>query len=362
MIGTVLPVCAFASAAILAAVATLVARRFATARGFVDQPGGHKGHATPTALGGGIAITLAIIIPILLGVGAARVFMNHCPTWFPQELAPHLAGIVARAPTALGLVLAAAAMCGMGLLDDARPLAPRIKLAFQLPVTLFLVIGLDLRLMAHWPYVISAALSVLWMLILTNSFNFLDNMDGLAAGVAMIAAAVFGVTAAFAGQIFVPVCCWLLAGAMAGFLPYNFHPASIFMGDAGSQVIGLLLAAFTILTTFADPSCGERPIGVIAPLVVMAVPLYDTVSVCFLRWRIGAPIWKGDRRHFSHRLARRGMGVRKAVLVIWLATLVTAVPALLLPTATWPQAGGIIVHTLLVVSLVALLESAGPNE
>jgi UDP-GlcNAc:undecaprenyl-phosphate GlcNAc-1-phosphate transferase len=153
------------------------------------------------------------------------------------------------------------------------------------------------------------------------------------------------------------MCCLLLAGALVGFLPFNFAPASIYMGDAGSMVIGLLLATFTILTTFADPRQGELPVGVLAPLVVMAVPLYDTLSVVYIRWRSGDPVWTGDRRHFSHRLVRRGMEPRRAVMVIWLATLVTALPALLLPRAEWMLAWGILVQTALVVFLLALLES-----
>jgi UDP-GlcNAc:undecaprenyl-phosphate GlcNAc-1-phosphate transferase len=220
----------------------------------------------------------------------------------------------------------------------------------------------DLRLLSHLGTVPSMVLSMLWILTLMNSLNFLDNMDGLAAGVALIVTAIFALAAMRDGQLFVPTCCGLLVGALAGFLPFNFHPASIYMGDAGSLVIGLLLAVFTILTTFADPARGQQPIGALAPLVVMAVPLYDTASVIFLRWRIGVPIWTGDRRHFSHRLVRRGMSVPQAVIVIWLATLVTALPALLLPTASWPLAWGIAVQTLLVVALVALLESAGSSR
>ena len=128
------------------------------------------------------------------------------------------------------------------------------------------------------------------------------------------------------------------------------------------MVIGLLLAVLTILTVFADPGQGHRPIGILAPLVVMAVPLYDTASVVLLRLRSGASLWVGDRRHFSHRLVRRGMSVRKAVLVIWLATLVTSLPAVLLPRADWPLAWGVMLQTLLVVALVALLESSGHAE
>jgi len=352
----------FLGAGFISVLGTLVVRRWSLSRGFVDRPGGHKGHAAPVALGGGVAITLAVVLPMLAGVLAARFLAASPPAWLPGEVAMHLKGIVAKTPLALGLAGAALAMCIMGLVDDARPLRPALKLLIQLIVVVSVVALLDVRLLSHLSWPISVGLSALWLLTLTNSLNFLDNMDGLAAGVGMVAASVFAMTATAAGQVFVPTCCWLLAGSLAGFLLFNFHPARVFMGDAGSQVIGLLLAVFTILTTFADPSLGQRPIGVIAPLVVMAVPLYDTISVCLIRWRSGEPIWKGDRRHFSHRLVRRGMGVRKAVLVIWLATLVTALPAVQLPTATWPQACGILSHTLLVVLLVALLETAGSSE
>lgn len=354
-----LPFLAFAGAGVISVLGTWLVRRWSLAKSFVDRPGGRKRHAAPVALGGGIAVTLAVILPIIAAIVAAKVLAAASPSWLPTELSLHLGGIAAKTPLALGIIAATIAMCLMGLVDDARPLKPGAKFLLQLVIALVLVVGFDLRLLSHLSFPVSTTLSVLWILTLTNSLNFLDNMDGLASGVAMIAAAVFATTASYAGQLFVPVCCWLVAGALAGFLFYNFHPASIFLGDAGSQVIGLWLAVLTILTTFADPSQGQRPIGVIAPLVVMAVPLYDTLSVIVLRWRSGASVWAGDRRHFSHRLVSRGMGVRKAVLIIWLTTLVTALPAVLLPTASWPLAFGILLHTVLVVLLVAMLESVG---
>ncbi len=355
----ILPIAAFLTAAAVSAAGTAWVRRGALARGFVDLPGGHKSHDRPVALGGGLAITFAVLLPILLTLAVANGFAANPPQWLPYEIAVHIDGIVSRNFLALGIVLATVTMCILGLADDARPMRPGLKLLGQFLIALFLVVGCNLRLMSHLPYGFSAILSLAWILTLTNSFNFLDNMDGLAAGVGMIAAAIFATTAASAGQLFVPLCCWLLVGALAGFLPFNFHPARIFLGDAGSMVIGMLLAVFTILTTFAAPEQGQQPFGMLAPLVVMAVPLYDTASVIYLRWRLGVPIWTGDRRHFSHRLARRGMSAPQAVLVIWLATLVTALPALLLPGASWPLAWGIILQTLLVVSLVALLESPG---
>jgi UDP-GlcNAc:undecaprenyl-phosphate/decaprenyl-phosphate GlcNAc-1-phosphate transferase len=327
--------------------------------GFVDHPGGHKGHAGPIALGGGVAIAAAVAVPMLAAVILARFGGAGL---LPEAARIHLGGIVSKTPLALGIIAGIVITCGMGLWDDRRPLRPLPKLMVQMIVAAGLVLVYDLRLLSHLGWTVSSALSILWILTLMNSLNFLDNMDGLAAGVAMIASSVFAFAALADGQFFVPACCMLLAGALAGFLPFNFFPAKIFMGDAGSQVIGMLLGVFTILTTFADPARGQKPIGALAPLVVMAVPLYDTVSVVFLRMRMHVSIWTGDRRHISHRLINRGMSVPRAVLIIWLATLVTALPALLLATASWTLAWCIAGETIFVVSVVAFLEWTGSKQ
>jgi len=355
-------IAALGSSLLLSCAGTWLVRRISIAHGFVDRPGGHKAHAAPVALGGGTAITAAVVIPMLSVMLVSRWIADAPPDWLPEAVRPHLAGIRARSTLGFGIVLAATALCVMGLVDDARPLNPLLRFLFQLSIALVLTIGFELRLLSYLGNTLSVLLTVIWIVTLINSFNFLDNMDGLAAGVAAIAATVFAVAAMRAGQIFVPACCCLLAGSLFGFLLFNFHPASIFMGDAGSTVIGFLLAVFTVLTTFADPAAGESPIGVLAPIVVMAVPLYDTVSVFFLRMRSGVPVWRGDRRHFSHRLVKRGMPPRRAVLVIWLATLVTALPALLLARADWFLGAGIVTQTLLVVILVALLERGGADD
>ena len=346
--------------ALLSAILTFITRRLARKHSFVDLPGAHKGHTRPVALGGGIAILIAVVCPMMLATITATIWHSSAPAWLPPAVRIHLGGIVTKTPLAWAIISAAAATCLLGHWDDVRPLGPLFKFLVEIAIALFLVIPFKLRLLSHLGDGPSIALSVLWIVTLMNSLNFLDNMDGLAGGVALIAAAIFALAAHRDGQVFVPVCCALFAGALAGFLPFNFYPASIYMGDAGSLLIGLFLAVFTILTTFADPARGQQPIGVLAPLVVMAVPLYDTASVIFLRWRQGSPIWTGDRRHFSHRLVRRGMSVPQAVCIIWLATLVTALPALWLATATWPVAWGIALQAVLVIALVALLEGSGP--
>ncbi|MCH9034684.1 MAG: undecaprenyl/decaprenyl-phosphate alpha-N-acetylglucosaminyl 1-phosphate transferase, partial [Planctomycetes bacterium] len=212
------------------------------------------------------------------------------------------------------------------------------------------------------PEPLSIALTVLWIVLITNAFNFLDNMDGLSAGVAVIAATVFAVAATRAGQVFVPVMAWVLVGALLGFLRFNFSPATIFMGDAGSLVIGYFMAVLTILVTFYDPSQNLTPFGVLMPIVVLAVPLYDVASVVIHRIRLGESPFRGDRRHFSHRLVKRGMTPRGAVLTIYLATAATALPAIVLPSVDWVGAILLLVQCLCVVAMIAILEHVTPGR
>ncbi|MEP0842476.1 MAG: undecaprenyl/decaprenyl-phosphate alpha-N-acetylglucosaminyl 1-phosphate transferase, partial [Phycisphaerae bacterium] len=160
-----------------------------------------------------------------------------------------------------------------------------------------------------------------------------------------------------AGQVFVPCLLLLIAGAALGFLIYNFPPASIFMGDAGSLVLGYLLAVGTVLTTFKDPHQQVRPFGVLVPLLVFAVPLYDQVSVIVRRVRAGVSIFRGDRRHFSHRLVKLGMRPTSAVLTIYLATLATGLPAVLVPGLEWPEALLVLGQCAAVVAIIAILEA-----
>ncbi len=338
-------------------IGTLVVRRCAIRFNFVDRPAGHKGHEKPVALGGGIAIVVAIISPIVLGTALARMLgRDDLPEWIPSLFATHAEGIASK----LGMVLA---ICGgaivlhiVGLIDDRRALGPIPKFVVQIAVALFIAGPMGIRAVEALGPPLSICLTVLWIVLITNAFNFLDNMDGLSAGVAMIAAAIFGVTSMMAGQVFVPVLAWVVAGSLLGFLVFNFSPASIFMGDAGSLVVGYMMAVLTILTTFYDPSKGSEPLGVIVPIVVLAVPLYDVTSVVIHRLRLGISPFRGDRRHFSHRLVRKGLTERGAVLTIYLATAATGLPAILLPTTNWTGAILILLQCLCVVMIIAILE------
>ena len=227
--------------------ATYVVRSWSLRRGFVDRPSGHKRHGSPVALSGGIALFIAICLPILAGTFVAWALSGGAPpSWLPAVLQPHMSGVASKLPVVLAIVAGALVLHVVGLIDDRRPLGPWFKLAAQLVVALFTAWPMSIRAMEALPAPLSVGVTVVWLVLITNAFNFLDNMDGLSAGVAAIAAAIFAVASLNAGQIFVPVMALVVVGALVGFLFFNFSPAAIFMGDAGSLVIGYLMGVLTV--------------------------------------------------------------------------------------------------------------------
>jgi UDP-GlcNAc:undecaprenyl-phosphate GlcNAc-1-phosphate transferase len=248
----------------------------------------------------------------------------------------------------------------MGLIDDRKAMGPYSKLLVQLGVATALVaFNPSLRALTALGYVPSLVLTVLWITAVTNAFNFLDNMDGLSAGVACVCAICFFVTAITIGQWFVAASLALLIGALLGFLCFNFPPASIFMGDSGSLVIGFILGVLTIRTTYlpAGEDLGAGWYAIFVPVIVLAVPLYDLIVVSLIRISRGVSPFKGDTNHFSHRLVARGMSKRTAVLCLYLISAATGVGAIILPHAQSSFVAILVfVQTLLILGVVALLE------
>jgi len=347
----------------LSLLATPLTRRLAARFGMMDVPARHKAHGRAVPLLGGCAIFASVLAPSLLAIALARVWgASGAPDWLPKDLKIHVPGATGRAGQALGILAAAFCLHVLGLIDDRKHLGPWIKLLVELLVCMGTVLLCNVRVLTAAGEPTSSIVSVFWLTAITNAFNFLDNMDGLSAGVAAICSAALLAAAASMGQVFVAAWLCLLLGALLGFLVYNFPPATTFMGDAGSLVIGFLLAVMTCLTTYVRPGEVYYLYGVFVPLVLMAVPLYDMVSVVTLRLRERASPMVGDRRHFSHRLVRRGMSVRTAVLTIYLCTAGTAIAASLLPHVA-DRAGATLVfaQTVAIVLIIALLES-GPNK
>ena len=213
------------------------------------------------------------------------------------------------------------------------------------------------------------AVSVVWIVGLVNSFNMLDNMDGLSAGVAAIAAAILAAAALLTPrpdnhqpQLFVAGFLLLLVGSLLGFLGHNRPPARLFMGDAGSYLIGYLLAMATLTATFAGGGLQPSASGCLAPLCVMAVPIYDTASVVLIRLRQRRSPFVGDKSHFSHRLVKLGMTQRQAVLTIYLATATCGLGALLLHQVDGVGAILVLLLVACTLLLVAVLESTGGRK
>ena len=226
-------------------------------------------------------------------------------------------GLNKRSLELAAIFLGAFGMLIVGLLDDKHELKPSVKFAGQFLIAA-LVAAAGARITLFVPNIIfSYAITIVWILTLINAFNFMDNMNGLCAGLGAISALCFALLSAFAGQYLVALIAFVTCGALLGFLPYNYPRARAFLGDAGSHLVGYLLAVLAILPHFYSQK-NPHALAVLSPLLILAVPLGDMVWVVLLRWKLGKPFYVGDNNHLSHRLVQRGFTRAKAVMLIWL--------------------------------------------
>jgi UDP-GlcNAc:undecaprenyl-phosphate GlcNAc-1-phosphate transferase len=341
--------------------------------GHVDQPGteAHKEHDRAVPNIGGIGIFAATAGPLAAAMVAGWAISADRWSGFLAPVGEHIAGLRSVTPMGLALVGALTAMHVMGRIDDRSRLSARVKLGVQLIVAAVLVCGFDMRVLhlldGNGPggIALSMVISVLWICVVTNAMNMLDNMDGLSAGVGAVIAGMYLAATIIGGQWFVAALSAMLLGALLGFLVFNFPPAKVFMGDGGSLVMGMLLAVISIRTTYFnvhDPVSPGDWYGLAMPLMVMAVPLYDFVSVTLIRLSQGRSPFVGDRNHFSHRLVRKGLSVRAAVVVIYLCTLATGISGVMLSSLTYWQAMLAAGQTAAVIAVLALLEYGGRQE
>jgi UDP-GlcNAc:undecaprenyl-phosphate GlcNAc-1-phosphate transferase len=336
-----------AVSALVCGAARLVAPRF----GLVDTPGGRKAHRAPTPLGGGVSIWAAVMI-VLSALGLAAWLGRDAlpPAWHP-----YIEGAWIRAGRLALLMGLSTLIMLMGLADDRVGLGWKLRLGVQFALAaIYVFLGEQATFFqsSRW---LTALVTIIWIVGLTNAFNFLDNMDALAASVALIVSLLFAGAQLAVGSLFVPAVLVILAGALAGFLFHNRPPARLFMGDAGSNFIGFLLGTLTVTGTFTRE--GFNPLGVLAPILIMAVPLYDTVSVILIRIREGRSPFEADRKHFSHRLVERGLTPAQAVATIDLVTLAAGLGALLLHRVQSPlEAFVILGQTFCVLGVISMLE------
>ncbi|MBM4002626.1 MAG: undecaprenyl/decaprenyl-phosphate alpha-N-acetylglucosaminyl 1-phosphate transferase [Planctomycetes bacterium] len=342
-------------------------RRFAIRLGLLDHPSARKVHSSPTPLGGGVAIWAGVVGPFLAGhLGLLLLGWNVIPeSVVPDFVAPHLQGLASRLPSLWALLGLGTVLMVLGLTDDRRGLDWRPRLAIEFLVAALALTVPQVRLTAFiavpW---LTWALSVLWIVALINSFNMLDNMDGLSSGVAAITSSMLAGFLIIAPmdsdqqpQLFVAGFLLVLVGGLLGFLIHNRPPARIFMGDAGSYFIGFCVAITTLLATYTGYNSTQQH-AILAPLCVMAVPLYDMTTVIWIRLRSGRSPFQADKCHFSHRLVELGMTKVQAVLTIYLTTATCGIGAILLRRVDTMGAILVVLLILCVLALIAILEAS----
>lgn len=270
-----------------------------------------------------------------------------------------------RVGQAWGLLGCGTVLVALGLIDDRTGVNHWLRLAIQFAVAAIVVIGLGFGLTAYianpW---LTNLLSIVWIVGVINSFNMLDNMDGLSGGVAAIIASTMALVmlttpdpGTVRPQLFVASLLLVTTGSLLGFLWHNKPPAKIFMGDAGSYLVGFLIAVAMLMATFAGNV--DRPHAVLAPLCAMAVPLYDMTTVLWIRIREGRSPFVGDRSHFSHRLVDLGLSRTQAVCTIYLVTATCGLAALLLTHVSVVQAAAVLGIVVCMLLLIVILESTG---
>lgn len=336
--------------------------------GMMDNPGSRKIHGKAIPYGGGLSIWLTMLLT-LCACHATLLFAQDwlanatttLPTWLAEAagvLGKNLQGL--KEPTVLrklaGIGTGATLIFGLGLLDDLRPLPAKLKLFVQIIAAVIVwIAGIRITLFIDIP-AISLLLTIGWVVVITNAFNLLDNMDGLSAGVALLAGLHLLLISAFTGHLFIAAFLAVFCGSAAGFLRYNFTPARLFMGDAGSLLLGFLLAVSAAAGTFCDYLSPAHT--ALIPVLALGVPLFDTLSVIIIRLRKGASIFVGDTNHLSHRLVRQGFSRRGAVLLIYLLGFIFGQCALLLRYLDAGGATAVFIIALAVTLLMALLMTA----
>lgn len=345
---------------VAALVFTRILIAFAPRMGLVDVPSARKDHAKVTPLGGGIAIFGAVWLS-LGGVLALAWFAGRHPelsAWMPELARVHARGVLSRSPLLALLFAASTVQMLLGLADDWRRtgLPYQVRLLIEVGLAVLLIrAGVVLSLFTD-QFWITAPVTVLWIVGLVNAMNFLDNMDGLSAGVASWAALFFMAVAVLVGDLFVAGCFAILLGATEGFLRYNFAPARIFMGDAGSNFLGFWLGVLTVIGTFNTAEYSH--VTILAPLCILAVPIYDSASVITLRLLQGKSPFHPDKQHFSHRLVELGFRPTSAVLVIYLVTVTTGLGGLLLFFVAPAASALVLLQVACSLGIIAILEFA----
>jgi UDP-GlcNAc:undecaprenyl-phosphate GlcNAc-1-phosphate transferase len=367
---TTLVLILFATSAVVSLVITGVLVRIGRKAGALDSAGveGHDKKLRFVPNIGGIAIWATLVLPLAAGLIAMQLAPDTMASIVPA-ISPWKAQIIQSTPLASAFLVCLTVLHVVGLIDDRKPLGVLLKTLIQLSCALVLVIWFDIRLLAvldNWlgtGSIISITCTIIWIMALTNAMNYLDNMDGVTAGITIVSGGLFMMTALMGSQWLVGAMLALLVGGNTGFFWWNKPKAKIFMGDGGSLVIGFALAVLVTRVTWFDPEAtagiGTAWYGVLMPLFVLALPLYDFCTVTAIRILQGKSPFKGDQQHFSHRLAQRGLGNVGILVVLFSISGVTGMAGFLLGSADATGATLLTLLVCLVLLVIALFDYTG---
>ena len=321
---------AFGVALAVSAILTPIARRVARMAGLVAEVRPERLHTEPRPYGGGIAMADTL----LLVIGGAWLVGLYGPAdwvsgWLGEDVRTH---IEARTPVLLRLAFGGLVFFIIGLLDDRYRLPALGKFLLQAMGAALVVVGFGISATAWMePAWLGQVVSILWVLAVVNAYNMFDHADGMAAAVGVVAFGALAVGQMMMGQLFVPGVALAAAGALAGFLIYNFPPAKLFMGDAGSHLMGYLYAALAMVARYYFPDRGTTRWVILVPVVIFAVPLADMLLVILARGWQGRNPFVGDaRNHLAHRMLARGVRAWTPILAAGGLTAFAGVGAVLL--------------------------------
>jgi len=332
----------FLASAALTLLLTPLARSLALKLGAVDRPSKRKIHKKIIARFGGLSIFISFLAAIVIGL---TIFGNFGIKMSAKEY-----------NALLGILYGGGLIVLIGLFDDIKGLPAVIKLLGQ-AVASFIAIYFGaqiffvstpftrLVMLGAW----APVLTVMWMVAITNAMNLIDGLDGLATGITFIAGAVLFIVAFRMGQSDSAILLAALTGTAAGFLRYNFFPASIFLGDSGSLFFGFMLACASVVGVLKS----TLVIALILPVAVLGIPIYDTATAIIRRTIAGKPIFEADTKHIHHRLLKAGFNQRQVVIIIYIACLILSLAALA-ATAFDNYQSLILLSAVVVIGILAL--------
>lgn len=338
------------STLVLSAIATPLVRFLAFKIGAVDNPNARRINKVPMPTAGGLAVFIAFAVSVL---------------FFLPGIIKHLNVNGVYIHYVLPLVLAGGIIIVTGLIDDVKELKPLPKMTGILIAATIIWLWTDFRFddfkipfggpLIHFPSWVSFFLTVLWIVAITNAVNLIDGLDGLVSGVSIISLTTMGIVSYFFlhdSNIFLPLTIFILVVSIAGFLPYNYHPAIIYLGDTGALFIGFMIGVLSL-----QGLKNSTAVAVVTPMIILGVPITDTVVAIIRRHLSGKKFYEADRMHLHHRLLSMGLTHRGTVLVIYAISFIFSLTSLLLNVSS--RLGGVLLMVFLLLGVLILSEMVG---